>query len=554
MPEVVQSFMSSFISGVAKLGTKRLIALGLVGITLFATILFSSMYLAKPSSEALYIGLSRGDVNRIGLALGEAGINFDVSSDGSSVRVPIGLAAKARMMLAQKGLPTSNNAGYELFDNMGSLGLTSFMQQITRQRALEGEIARTIQAVQGVRAARVHIVLPDKGSFRKEDQKPSASVVIRTDAAFLEESAQSIRHLVAAAVPSLSTNEVTIMDTNGRLLASGADSLNGSPIVMSSLQKRVAASLENNIRRQLSPIVGANHFQTSVNVTLNTDQRQINETIYDPDSKVERSVHVVKDLSDNTNARSTSAVSVEQNIPQEETGANPGDKSTEKHNRSEETDNYEINRKIISTVSNGYSVQKVDVAVVIDKAVLMRSFGAEKKDAAVQTKQFNERLAEIKNMVAAAVGIDSKRGDLVNVSAIDFIGNDDTNMRPVAVPLLDSIMPYASSLVSGVVLIIAVLLVLFLGVRPLMRDFKSDGKKLVSGDGMIDNIPALQALQAAQEARFEQEKLAELSRKMRVPPEHRLEKLIDMDEERFASVLKDWVRGEAGNQEPLKAS
>nr|WP_244428475.1 hypothetical protein [Bartonella bovis] len=178
------AFLSSSGQALQKLGVKRLVALGLVGITLFGMILFSSFYLTRPSYETLNIGFSRDDVNRMGVVLGKTGIAFDVSFDGSSVQVPVGQAEKARMFLTEKGLPTSNNAGYELFDNMGSLGLTSFMQEITRQRALEGEIARTIQVVQGVKAARVHIILPDKGSFRKANQKPTSSVVIRTDGSF----------------------------------------------------------------------------------------------------------------------------------------------------------------------------------------------------------------------------------------------------------------------------------------------------------------------------------------------------------------------------------
>src|SRR5690606_12951027 len=108
----------------------------------------------------------------IGSALGEAGIAFDVDAEGSKILVRRGRTAEARMLLAEKGLPSSANAGYELFDTMGSIGLTSFMQEVTRVRALEGEIARTIQAVKGVKAARVHIVLPDAGSFRRNRQEP----------------------------------------------------------------------------------------------------------------------------------------------------------------------------------------------------------------------------------------------------------------------------------------------------------------------------------------------------------------------------------------------
>src|SRR6185503_17462879 len=119
--------------------------------------------------------------SRIGAALKEAGIAFDVNSQGTAVLVRYGQTAQARMLLAEKGLPSSASAGYELFDKMGAIGLTSFMQEITRVRALEGEIGRTIQGMKGVRAARVHIVMADTGSFRRSTQQPSASVVIRTD-------------------------------------------------------------------------------------------------------------------------------------------------------------------------------------------------------------------------------------------------------------------------------------------------------------------------------------------------------------------------------------
>ena len=168
-------------SSLLGLGARRLAGLGIVGVTVFAAVGFGSYYLSRPDFETLYIGLNAQDVSRIGAALKEAGVTFDVNSQGNAVSVRRGQTAQARMLLAEKGLPTSSNAGYELFDKMGSMGLTSFMQEITRLRALEGEIARTIQAMKGVKGARVHIVLPDTGSFRRTRQQPSASVIIRTE-------------------------------------------------------------------------------------------------------------------------------------------------------------------------------------------------------------------------------------------------------------------------------------------------------------------------------------------------------------------------------------
>ncbi len=141
------------------------------------------------------------------------------------------------MLLAEKGLPSSTNAGYELFDKLGSIGLTSFMQEVTRVRALEGEIARTIQGMSGVKAARVHIVLPDSGSFRRNRQPPSASVIVRTESAGDFSGAPAIRHLVAAAVSGMTVDQVTVLSTDGTILASGGDSVSASPAKMMGLEK-----------------------------------------------------------------------------------------------------------------------------------------------------------------------------------------------------------------------------------------------------------------------------------------------------------------------------
>ncbi|MCT6870224.1 MAG: flagellar M-ring protein FliF [Bartonella sp.] len=554
----LQVLLSSIGTALGKLGAKRLIALALVGVALFGTILFSSFYLTRPTYETLYVGLSRDDVNRMGMALGEAGIAFDVSSDGTSVQVPIGQAEKARMFLAEKGLPTSNNAGYELFDNMGSLGLTSFMQEITRQRALEGEIARTIQAVQGVKAARVHIVLPDKGSFRRANQKPSASVVIRTDSNFATESAQSIRQLVAAAIPSLEASSVTVLDTTGKLLASGADAANGAPVMMATLERQVAARIDENIRKQLAPYLGMDHFQTSVQVELDTDRRQTNETIYNPDSQVARSVRTVRDQGNSQNSRNNDAVGVEQNIPQEEVAGGAGENSSDKKDRREETTNYEINSKTISTVSDGYNVKKLAVAVVVDRSRLTPSEGK----APAPANYVDDQVNRIRQMVATASGLDTNRGDVINVTAVDFVASEDANMQPVEAPMWQTLSKYTSGLVNGAALVIAVLLIMFLGVRPLMREVHGNQLALANGESALagpENMPALPNQTTGDEQTGKNEgfdgnmlpdnedDLHDLRSRMRMPPQKRLDQMISLDEDRFANVLREWVQEDNKN-------
>jgi len=547
MAEKFVGFINLFGATLAKLGWRRLIALGLAGLALTLTILFSSLYLTRPIHETLYVGLSRDDVNRMGVALNEAGINFDVSSDGATVQVPVGMAEKARMLLAEKGLPTSNNAGYELFDKMGSLGLTSFMQEITRQRALEGEIARTIQAVQGVKAARVHIVLPDKGSFRRVGQKPTASVIIRSDGGFRANSAQAIRQLVAAAVPSLDAGSVTVLDTSGQLLASGDDASNGAPVMMAALETQFAAQIDDNIRKQLAPYLGLDHFQTSVQVMLDTDKRQINETIFDPDSQVARSVRSMRDQDDSQNSRNNDAVGVEQNIPQEEIAAGGGENSSDKRDRREEITNYEISSKNISTISDGYKVQKLSVAVVVDRAQLLASMQEETGDATQPDDFLAQKIETIRQMVAAASGLDASRGDIVNVTAVDFIEADPDMMTPLDTPLWQQLAHYVPSLINGGALLVAILLILFLGVRPLMREMRGSDAVLPDSSQNSETLPVLN--ENIESSAFNddtytpaQPALGDLRQKMRIPPQARLEQMIELDEERFAGVLRDWIR------------
>lgn len=562
MQQNFQQLLEQLKATLGKLGARKLIALGLVGAALMGAILYTSVYLSRPSYETLYVGLSRDDVNRMGLALGEAGIAFDVKSDGSSILVPIGKAEQARMYLAEKGLPTSNNAGYELFDNMGSLGLTSFMQEITHVRALEGEIARTIQAIRGVKAARVHIVLAEKGSFRRGDQKPSASVVIRAEGGFAAESAQSIRQLVAAAVPSLDASSVTVLDTNGRLLASAGEAANGAALMTASLEQQVAANVDESIRKALAPYLGIGHFQSSVQASLDTDRRQTNETSFDPESRVERSVRVVRESGDSRNSRNDNATGVEQNIPQEEIQSRNGDSSTEKTDRREELTNYEMNTKTVSTVSDGYAVKRLSIAVVIDQTRLLETAGTTPPPADFVDQQ----ILKIRDLVATAAGLNADRGDVINVTAVNFLNPAGADMDPVSTPWSEQLMRQSGSYVTALAILGAVALLIWFGVRPLLRDqnAKSAGTEVAlreAGEAGVPNFvgdtqqaiagEGAKAVIGGPEAYADQMKtsLSDLRQRMRMPAKLRLEQMIEMDEERVAAVLKQWIHETAIKQE-----
>jgi flagellar M-ring protein FliF len=546
VPEQIQSI----ISNLRGFGVKRLAMLAGIAVLVMGVIGIASVYLNRPAYDTLYVGLDRSDVNQIGLVLGEAGIGFDVGADGTSVLVPAGTTAQARMLLAEKGLPTSANAGYELFDNVGAMGLTSFMQQITRVRALEGEIARTIQSIAGIKAARVHIVMSERANFRRDEQQPSASVVIRYAGIDAEKSAMSIRHLVAAAVPGLSADKVTVLDSNGNLLAAGDDPSNTSAARTLGVEQTVEAQIGDNIRRALTPYLGPDNFRASVKAEVNTDTRQTEETIFDPNSRVERSVQSVRANENSNQKQASTPASVEQNLPETQAASTEGPQTSSANDRKEEITNYEINSKKIATVSNGYTVTKMSIAVVVNQDRLKTILG---KDATPE--QIAKRVAEIQKMVSSATGFDDKRGDVIDVSAVEFIDGLDGEAVPQA-GMLDSIGQHAGTLINAGAFIVVVFLVAFFGLRPMAAALtaKATPTPAISGpnfDEVQRSLPTPEAAASANaavgalpSARPGATPLDDLRQKIRPAPQERLARMVDINEERTAQILRKWAAQE----------
>ena len=545
MPDQIQPIIDNLRS----FGPKRLAMLAGVGALVVAVIIAGSMYLNRPSMETLYVGLDRNDVGQIGLVLSEAGVRYDVSSDGSSVMVPVGATGQARMLLAERGLPTSSNAGYELFDNVGSFGLTSFMQEVTRVRALEGEIARTIQSIEGIKSARVHIVMSERASFRHEEREPTASVVIRASSADAVKAAMSIRHLVAAAVPGLNADKVTVLDASGELLAAGDDPANNSVSRSIGVEHTVETQIQDNIRRALAPYLGPENFRASVRAIVNTDTRQIEETIFDPESRIERSVQIVRS-SDSANQRQAAApTTVQQNLPEEELAATEGPESSEESERREETTNYELNSKRIATVSNGYSVSRLSIAVVVNEERLAAVIGE-----GATPEQIAERIAEIQKVVASATGFDETRGDVLTVSSVEFIEGID-GVEMVEPTWLEAAGKHTGTMINALAFVVVVFLVSWFGLRPLAAAIT---KPAEAGDGMnFDEIQLslpnpLDAMQlppnpldgSGAVGGFPDHMADDIRFKLKPAPQDRLAQMVDLNEERSALILRKWANNE----------
>ena len=559
--------LTAILKNLAALGPGRLLALGAVFVAIIGMVLFGTYYVNKPGYETLYVGRETSDLNQVSVALSEGGIDFQVGSDGNSLAVPVGMTSKARLFLAERGLPSSNNAGYELFDKVGSLGLTSFMQEVTRIRALEGEIGRSIQAIDGVTAARVHIVMADRGSFRQAQQKPTASVMIRASQQAGRSAASSIRHLVASAVPGLAIDDVTILDSAGQLLASGDDPTNSTMNRALNISQNVQTELESNIDKALAPFLGMDNFRASVTAKLNTDAQQIQETIFDPESKVERSTRVTKEAQKSEQVSADEAATVEQNVPQGNNSTMAGPKSSDQNDKKEEQTNFEINQKTVATVRNGYTIDRLSIAVVVNRGRLMKLAG----EPFDQTR-YDAILAEMQKLVASAVGLDDKRGDTVNVTAVDFLENQLLAEAPTGEGFMDIFARNMGSMMNALAFVVVAFLIVFLGFRPLIRAIggpelaatrvgepgvvplgETAGLELpdfsppaVGGPGatLMEGFGADFGFDSTDDLLGVEDDVNAISKRVKEGPERRLARMGDLSEERAAKILRKWASNE----------
>jgi len=312
---------------------------------------------------------------------------------------------------------------------------------------------------------------------------------------------------------------------------------------MVSLEKTFSKELQDNIAKTLAPYLGLGNFEISVAARLNTDKRQTNETAYNPESRVERSVRVVKETGSQQNSANRTAVGAEQNVPAEQQGTSGGDQSKRTNERREELTNYEVGTKTTSTVSEGYRLESLTVAVVVNRKRLVAALGDNAGPEAV-----DKQLKEVERLVASAAGIDAKRGDRVSVAALEFIDSGHA-LEPVpSIGMVEHLLRHTGTFVNAVAMVAMTVLLIWFGVRPAMR-------------AILEPRPAeaarTQTLQAqAQQAMADQTAgariaagevqpnlIADLTSKRGRTPQKRLEQMADFDEEQAVAILKQWMHG-----------
>ena len=446
MPEFVKAI------GAARFGVMAGVAAALT-----AFFLYTAGVLTEAPKSILFSGLEGRDASAVTAKLDGMSVPYDIK-DGGTILVPADQVTKLRMALAQDNLPAAG-VGYEIFDKSDTFGSTAFVQNINHLRALEGELARSIQTIEGIESARVHLVVPERQIFSREEQSPSASVVLKTRGRMEHSQVQAIQHLVAAAVAALNPDRVAIVDDRGSLLAGGDDK--SGPDAMAEGEEQHTTEFEDRLRTRVESIVGsvvgAGHARVQVTADMNYNHTSETSETYDPDSKVVRSTQTVEQNSSDTNANSN-AVSMASALPNQPASTGPDSSTKSASGRTEETTNYEISKTTKTSTVDGGTVKRLSVAVVVDGA---------KGDADYKPRSPAE-MKQIEALVKSTMGFDAARGDQVQVTSMAFARIDTGAATPAPTPLLGLDGAYWFKIIEAAILCITALLIGLFVMRPLI--------------------------------------------------------------------------------------
>jgi len=456
--------LQSVFDNLRNLGPVRLAVLSVTMVVFVLVILFGVRMATSPTFAPLYSGLPLASASQIVQALEQSGFRVELDAGGTVIRVPQADVARARMALAEQGLPNEGAPGWELFDGSSGLGMNTFMQQISRLRALEGELARSIRTIQGVEAARVHLVLPDREAFSRSRPEPSASVIVqaRSGYSLSNRQALAIRALVASAVPGLTGSRVTLLSATGEAILPENGEVEAS---VGSMAVAVEERLSRNIADILSARVGAGNVRISVSVRLNTEREIIRTQEYDPEGQVARSTEVREESSEDRTGGSES-VDVSENIPPSLGGGETGGSGNFRRASTTSTvTNFEIGTTQRELVREPGQLDRVSVAVLVNGVFTVNEAGER-----VYQDRSPEELARLLELVRTAVGYDAERGDSVTVESFQFADYLASIEPPERPSLIDLAVENFDLILRGLFALILVLLALLLGVRPVLQN------------------------------------------------------------------------------------
>jgi flagellar M-ring protein FliF len=509
--------------GIGALPGSRKTALALVTVLIMASIMTFVYFTSQEDYRVLFSNLTGEDAAAIVTKLKEKKIPYQISPSGETISVPSEQVSELRLELAAAGLPHGGGVGFEIFDNK-VFGASEFEQQMNYRRALQGELARTINSLDEIQQCRVHIVIPKDSLFIEQQKKPTASVTIKlkTGRKLKDSQIDGIGHLVASSVEGLSADEVMIIDSQGNILSkrqgdSGQSRLSSSQI---EYQRNIEKEMANQIQTLLESVVGRGKAAVRVNAELDFRLMEKTEEIYDPESPVVRSSQKQMDKSVGMASAPTR-------------GAGKAESFGPEKEKTDETVNYEINKTVSKTIMPVGEIKKISIAVLVDG-----TYPKNDKGVAIYQERPKKELESFEDLVRKSAGFNTQRGDQVVVSSMPFNRNE-TEEGMMAKSWQDSIASVIP-MIKYAALIIGLLLTFLFIIRPLIRNVitaahsaETPEKRQIATDaGVSVSLGSSQPPQLAL-SQFDGKPMSEMEL---------TKQLAGANSKKFAELLRNWLK------------
>jgi len=539
--------VNNFWQTIKNLSPGRLASIAAIIIFLVSFLGYVVARMSSTDYAVLYSDLELEDAKQIIARLETENVKYRLTNNGTEILVPQAEVNRLRVNTAEIAVSSGGaNVGYELFDHTDALGSTNFVQNVNLVRALEGELARTIRSVDNIKNARVHLVLPKREMFSREEQAPTASVVIKTVKGSLSpQSIQAIQKLVAASVPKLDVKNVAIVDNAGALLTQNYDDPEAMTAANNELMRlEQERKMGMQVQELLERTVGEGKVRAQVNLEMDFDQIVTKEEIYDPDTQVVRSQATVTE--EGINNSRENPVTVAQNIPNGDV-VSSGMGSSSQTSRTEETINYEISKVVRNKVKNTGTIKRLTVAVMVD--------GVYEKDTAgkmVYRSRTPEEMEQIGALVRSAVGYDAERGDVVEVENMRFV-----NMLPEIEEVQEIlIMGFTKSelirIAEGIGVAVVAILVILLVIRPLINNAfdvsgnNNDGR-LLGSNPEDDNLLLSNFLNEEDGGVDELINLNKIDGRVKVSSLKKVGEIVEKNPDAAVNVIRGWLYSNDNN-------
>ena len=542
--------MNPFMQQLKNLGPARLAAMTGVSVGLIAFIIFFATRFSSSPMELLYGNLTQVDSREIVRQLELSGVNFQMSQDGADILVPADEVTRVRLQMAELALPSGGSVGYELFDEMDSLGATNFMQNVNLVRALEGELSRTVRSIDGVQSARVHLVMAQREMFTRETQEPTASVYVKMSSGRLDANqVQAVQHIIAAAVPKLKPNNISIVDERGTLLSR---TFSDDDDMIAVQQDEARVNLENRLSSAIIEMVessfGPGKVRAEVRAEMDFDRVVTEEEIYDPDGQVPRSTVTVDENLESLETDPDN-VTVGQNLPDAQFQDQGGPRSSTSEQRTEETVNFEISKRVVNQIRESGIIRRLSVAVLVDGNYVNDEAGERAYQALSQ-----DTMDKLESLVRSAIGYDTERGDQVEVINMPFTSFDDIAGDLEVFDLFGFSKEEVMRMAEGLGVAVVAVLVILLVVRPLVtKAFESmpDEDALLTAEGGMAQITGPGGMPMPLPSDEDEEDLDELididkvEGRVKASSLRKINDIVDKHPEEAIAIFRTWLYQEA---------